>query len=153
MRAVVQRVSSASVRVEQKTVGAIGVGIHILLGVETSDTRTQADWLAEKCVNLRIFDDEAGKFNYSCLDIRGEVMVVSQFTLYGDCRRGRRPGFTRAAEPEKAVQLYEYFVEQIRRTGLRVETGVFAARMRCELVNEGPVTLIIDTEEIFDKNS
>ena len=153
MRAVVQRISRSSVRVNQKTVGSTDTGIHILLGVEASDTRAQADWLAEKCVNLRIFDDEAGKFNYSCLEIKGEVMVVSQFTLYGDCRRGRRPSFSRAAGPEKAAQLYEYFVERIRKTGLRVETGIFAARMQCELVNEGPVTLIIDTEGIIDENT
>jgi D-tyrosyl-tRNA(Tyr) deacylase len=153
MRVVVQRVSRASVKVEDKIVGAIGAGIHILLGVETSDTRKQAEWLAEKCVNLRIFDDEAGKFNHSCLDIQGEVLVVSQFTLIGDCRRGRRPSFTKAAGPDKAIQLYDYFVEQIRETGLLVATGIFAARMQCEIMNEGPVTLIIDTEEPFDKNS
>lgn len=150
MRAVVQRVSRASVIVDGKITGNIDHGIHILLGVKTGDTEKHADWLMEKCVNLRIFDDADGKFNHSCLEIGGHVMVVSQFTLYGDCRRGRRPSFTGAASPELANQLYEYFVRQLRNKGLNVATGIFAARMRCEIINEGPVTIIIDTEDVFD---
>jgi D-tyrosyl-tRNA(Tyr) deacylase len=149
MRAVIQRVSRASVRVDDKVVGEIGKGIHILLGIKSDDTEQHADWLAEKCVNLRIFDNEEGKFHYSCTDIGGEVLVVSQFTLFGDCRRGRRPGFTDAAHPDFAVPLYEYFVEQLRSKGFKVKTGIFAARMRCEIMNEGPVTLILDTEDVF----
>lgn len=150
MRAVVQRVSQASVVVDDQLVGKIGQGIHILLGVKSGDTEKQADWLADKCINLRIFDDDNGKFNFSCLDIGGDVLVVSQFTLYGDCRRGRRPGFTDAAEPEKANQLYEYFIQKIQKQRLKVETGIFAERMQCEIINEGPVTLILDTEDIIE---
>ena len=150
MRAVVQRVSRALVVVDNQTTGQIGPGIHILLGIRTGDTEKQADWLADKCVNLRIFNDEAGKFNHSCLETGGEVLVVSQFTLYGDCRRGRRPGFTDAADPETAERLYEYFISRIREKGLRVQSGIFAATMRCEIVNEGPVTLIVNTEDVFD---
>ncbi|MBN2104138.1 D-tyrosyl-tRNA(Tyr) deacylase [bacterium] len=149
MRAVVQRVDRASVTVNSRVTGKISQGIHILLGVRSGDTKKDAEWLADKCVNLRIFDDEDGKFNYSCLDIRGEVLVVSQFTLYGDCRRGRRPSFTDAAEPEKAEALYDYFVDQLKSKGLTVATGIFAARMQCEIINEGPVTLIVDTEDVF----
>lgn len=149
MRAVIQRVSRAGVRVDDRQVASIDRGIHILLGVQADDTEKHADWLAEKCIHLRIFDDENGKFNYSCVDIGGDVLVVSQFTLYGDCRRGRRPGFTGAAQPEKANRLYEYFVRQLKKKGMHVETGIFAARMQCAIINEGPVTLIVDTEDVF----
>ncbi|MBN1781889.1 D-tyrosyl-tRNA(Tyr) deacylase [bacterium] len=147
MRAVIQRVSQASVIVENRIVGQIGRGIHILLGIRSGDTEAQADWLADKCIHLRIFDDVDGKFNHSCLETGGEVLVISQFTLYGNCRRGRRPSFTQAADPVHAERLYDYFVRQIRARGLKVETGIFAARMCCEIINEGPVTLIVDTEE------
>jgi len=150
MRAVVQRVSRASVIVDGQVTGRIEKGIHILLGIRSGDTEKHADWLAEKCVRLRIFDDEEGKFNYSCADVGGEVLVVSQFTLYGDCRRGRRPGFSKAAGLEEANRLYAYFIRVLEKKGLTVQTGIFAARMQCELVNEGPVTLIIDTEDVFD---
>lgn len=150
MRAVVQRVSRASVIVNEQIIGRIDHGIHILLGVKTGDTEKHADWLVEKCINLRIFDDADGKFNLSCIDVGGEVLVVSQFTLYGDCRRGRRPSFTEAASPDQANYLYEYFIRQLRNRELNVATGVFAARMRCEIINEGPVTMIVDTEDIFE---
>ena len=147
MRALVQRVSRASVAVQGKKVGAIGRGIVILVGVREGDTEEDARWLADKCVNLRIFENDEGKFDLSLLDIRGEALVVSQFTLYGYCRKGRRPSFTDAARPEVARKLYEAFVEALKRTGLNVETGVFAARMKVEILNDGPVTLMVESEE------
>lgn len=145
MRAVVQRVREAKVFVEDEVVGTIGRGVVVLVGVKDGDREEDASWLAEKCVNLRIFENDQGKFHFSLLDIQGEILVVSQFTLYGDCRRGRRPSFTEAAPPEVAEKLYEKFVEALRKTGLHVSTGVFAARMRVEIHNEGPVTLIVDS--------
>lgn len=147
MRVVVQRVSQGRVFVDDKVTGSIGRGLVILLGVKDGDTEEDARWLAEKCVNLRIFENDEGKFHFSLLDIRGEILVVSQFTLYGDCRKGRRPSFTDAAPPEVAEGLYEKFIEILRQTGLRVETGVFASRMRVEIRNDGPVTLIVDSEK------
>ena len=147
MRALVQRVSSASVTVEGRATGAIDKGLLILLGIKQGDTETEADWLAEKCVHLRIFENEAGKFHHSLLDIKGQALVVSQFTLYGDCRRGRRPGFSDAARPETADALYQYFVQQLNRMGVNTATGVFGAHMDVALVNDGPVTLMLDTEE------
>ena len=144
MRAVVQRVSSASVTVDGKVTGQIGFGMLVLLGVTHTDTEAHADRLAEKLANLRFFHDDGGKINLSCLDIKGEVLVVSQFTLYGDCRKGRRPSYTDAAEPQKAEQLYECFMEKMKGFGLRVASGIFGAMMKVSLVNEGPVTLIVD---------
>lgn len=146
MKAVLQRVSQASVSVDRKTVGSIGKGAVILLGVRKSDTQADATWLAEKCVNLRIFENDEGKFHFSLLDIKGDILAVSQFTLYGDCRKGRRPSFTDAAHPETAQPLYDAFVDALRQTGLKVETGVFAARMKVDIHNDGPVTLIVDSE-------
>ena len=145
MRAVVQRVLEAKVFVEDEVVGTIGRGVVVLVGVKDGDREEDARWLAEKCVNLRIFENDQGKFHFSLLDTWGEILVVSQFTLYGDCRRGRRPSFTEAASPEFAKKLYEKFVEALRKTGLNVSTGVFAARMRVEIHNDGPVTLIVDS--------
>jgi D-tyrosyl-tRNA(Tyr) deacylase len=116
----------------------------VLLGVTHTDTEAHADRLAEKLANLRFFHDDAGKMNLSCLDIKGEVLVVSQFTLYGDCRKGRRPSYTDAAEPQKAEQLYEYFIERMKGFGLHIASGIFGAMMKVSLVNEGPVTLIVD---------
>jgi D-tyrosyl-tRNA(Tyr) deacylase len=145
MRAVVQRVLEAKVFVEDEVVGTIGRGVVVLVGVKDGDREEDAGWLAEKCVNLRIFENDQGKFHFSLLDNWGEILVVSQFTLYGDCRRGRRPSFTEAASPEFAKKLYEKFVEALRKTGLNVSTGVFAARMRVEIHNDGPVTLIVDS--------
>jgi len=146
MRIVIQRVSQARVLVDDEVVGAIGRGVVLLLGVKDGDGKEDARWLAEKCVNLRIFENDEGKFDFSLKEIGGEVLVVSQFTLYGDCRRGRRPSFTKAASPEMAEGLYAEFVEILRQMGLSVQTGVFAARMQVEIHNDGPVTLIVDSE-------
>jgi D-tyrosyl-tRNA(Tyr) deacylase len=145
MRAVVQRVSRCKVTVDGRVVGEIGPGLLVLLGVGKADAEAAADYLAEKIAGLRIFEDAAGKMNLSALDTRGEVLVVSQFTLYGDVRRGKRPSFDAAARPEEARKLYEYFVQKIRATGLRCETGEFQAMMQVELVNDGPVTIIVDS--------
>jgi len=145
MRAVIQRVSRAAVDVDERRTGDIETGLLVLLGVHRDDTEAQAEKLAAKLVELRCFNDEAGKMNRSCRDVDGEMLVVSQFTLYGDCRKGRRPSYTDAAPPEKAIPLYEYFVEQLRRLGVRkVATGEFGAMMSVSLVNDGPVTLVID---------
>jgi len=149
MRSVVQRVSRCRVTVGSKTVGEIGPGLLVLLGVGKADTEAAADYLAEKIIGLRIFEDDAEKMNLSVLDKRGQVLVVSQFTLYGDVRRGKRPSFDAAARPEEARRLYEYFVEKIRAAGLRCETGEFQAMMDVELVNDGPVTIILDSEKAF----
>ena len=149
MRAVVQRVSRCKVTVEGRIVGEIGPGLLVLLGVGKADTEAAADYLAEKIIGLRIFEDAAEKMNLSVLDKRGEVLVVSQFTLYGDVRRGKRPSFDSAARPEEARRLYEYFVQKIRAAGLRCETGEFQAMMEVELVNDGPVTIILDSEKVF----
>jgi D-aminoacyl-tRNA deacylase len=129
-------------------VGEIGAGLLVLLGVGKGDDTAAADYLAEKIVGLRIFEDDAGKMNLSVLDQRSEMLVVSQFTLYGDARRGKRPSFDAAARPEEARKLYEYFVSKIRATGLRCETGEFQAMMDVELVNQGPVTIILDSEQV-----
>src|SRR5215831_6616472 len=149
MRAVVQRVARCRVTVEGKTVGEIGHGLLVLLGVGKNDNEAATDYLAEKILGLRIFEDEAGKMNLSVQDTRGEVLVVSQFTLYGDVRRGKRPSFDAAARPEDANRLYEYFVEKIRTAGVRCQTGVFQAMMDVELVNQGPVTIILDSEKVL----
>jgi D-tyrosyl-tRNA(Tyr) deacylase len=149
MRAVVQRVRRCRVVVESKTVGEIGAGLLVLLGVGKADTEAAADYLAKKVLGLRVFEDAAEKMNLSVQDIGGEVLVVSQFTLYGDVRRGKRPSFDAAARPEEACRLYEYFVEKIRSTGLRCETGQFQAMMEVELTNSGPVTILLDSEKIF----
>jgi len=149
VRAVVQRVSEAAVRVDGSVVGQIGPGLVVLLGVGKGDVDSDADYLAEKVANLRILDDEAGQMNRSVLDTRGHVLVVSQFTLYGDARRGRRPGWSAAAPPEEANGLYERFVAGLRGLGLTVETGVFRAMMQVSLVNDGPVTLLLDSRKGF----
>jgi D-tyrosyl-tRNA(Tyr) deacylase len=145
MRAVIQRVSRASVSIDSKVIGEVGRGVLVLLGVRKDDTEANADRLAEKVANLRIFNDEDGKMNLSCLDIGGDALIVSQFTLYGNCRKGRRPSYVDAAEPEEAERLYEYFVEKLREYPLKVATGVFGAMMLVSLVNDGPVTLIVET--------
>jgi D-tyrosyl-tRNA(Tyr) deacylase len=145
MRAVLQRVSEAHVRVEGETLGAIGLGLLVLLGVSRADTERDAERLAAKIVNLRVFEDAAGALNRSLLDVRGALLVVSQFTLLGDCRKGRRPSFVEAAGPEEASRLYEYFVAEAKRLGVRVETGRFRAKMAVSLVNDGPVTLILES--------
>jgi len=147
MRAVIQRVSKACVLVNAKPVGQIGQGLMILLGIRSSDTSDDLNWLAEKCANLRIFENEDGKFHHSLLDIAGEALIVSQFTLYGDTRRGRRPSFTDVASPEMAEPMVETFVRKIKEMGVHVETGQFAAMMDVEIHNDGPVTIIVDTED------
>lgn len=149
MRAVVQRVSEAAVKVEGRPVGQIGRGLLVLLGVGQGDEEADADYLADKVVNLRIFPDEAGNLNRSVLETGGAILVVSQFTLYGDCRKGRRPGFTEAAAPEEAHRLYAGFVSKLRASGIKVEEGVFRAMMDVVLVNQGPVTLLLDSRKLF----
>ena len=149
MRAVVQRVKEASVRVEGEVVGAIGPGLLVLLGVGREDLEEDAEYLAEKTLNLRIFPDDAGQMNLSVLETRGAILAVSQFTLLGDARRGRRPGFSSAATPEEANRLYETFVSRLRPSGLEVETGVFRAMMDVALVNHGPVTILLDSRKVF----
>ena len=149
MRAVVQRVSRAAVRVNAETVGQIETGLVVLLGVAVGDTREAADYLAEKVASLRVFTDREGKMNLAVGEVQGGVLAVSQFTLYSDVRRGRRPSYIRAAAPEEAEPLYEYFVKALRGHGFPVESGVFRAMMELELVNDGPVTILIDSERSF----
>jgi D-tyrosyl-tRNA(Tyr) deacylase len=149
MRAVVQRVSRAKVTVKGETTGEIGLGLLVLLGVGAGDARPDADYLAEKTIGLRIFEDASGKMNLSVGEVSGAVLVVSQFTLYGDVRRGKRPSFDAAAPPEQARELYDYFAERIRAAGLRSETGRFQETMQVELVNEGPVTILLDSAKTF----
>ena len=149
MRAVVQRVSRATVTIGDEVTGEIGHGLLVLLGVGQNDSESDAEYCAEKICGLRIFEDDQGKMNRSLLDDGGSVLAVSQFTLYGDVRRGKRPSFDAAARPEAAKRLYEYFVERIRAAGLHCETGRFQEMMHVALVNEGPVTILIDSEKKF----
>jgi D-aminoacyl-tRNA deacylase len=149
MRAVVQRVSRCRVTVDGNLTGEIGPGLLVLLGVSKTDTEAAADYLVEKTIGLRIFEDAEEKMNLSVQDTGGAVLVVSQFTLYGDARRGKRPSFDAAARPEEARQLYEYFVSRVRAAGLPCETGQFQAMMEVELVNSGPVTILLDSEKLF----
>ncbi len=149
MRAVIQRVQRASVRIDDIIHGEISRGVLVLLGIRGGDTLSDLQWLAEKVVNLRIFEDEQGKMNRSLADIDGEMLIISQFTLYGDCRKGRRPGFSSAAPPEIAEPLYRRFIEEVKSRQIRVASGVFQADMQVELVNDGPVTLLLDTEKQF----
>ena len=149
MRAVVQRVKQASVTVDARQVGAIGPGLLVFLGVGREDGDEDVRYLADKCAGLRIFEDEAGKMNLSVSDVRGEALVVSQFTLFGDARKGKRPSFIAAARPEKAVPLYEAFVRRLRDRGVPVATGEFQAMMDIALVNDGPVTILLDSRKAF----
>jgi D-aminoacyl-tRNA deacylase len=149
MRAVVQRVSRAKVTVNGEISGQVGPGLLVLLGVGVEDTFADADYLAAKIIGLRIFEDSGGKMNFSLADTTGAVLVVSQFTLYGDVRRGKRPSFDAAAPPQSARELYEYFVGKIRAAGLGCETGRFQEMMQVELVNEGPVTILLDSKKNF----
>jgi D-tyrosyl-tRNA(Tyr) deacylase len=145
MRAVIQRVKQSSVKTNGETVGRIGRGLLVLLGVAREDSAEDADYLAKKIINLRIFEDENGKMNRSLLETGGELLAVSQFTLLADCRKGRRPSFVAAAEPEKATELYEKFVVRVRQEGVAVQTGRFRAMMEVALINDGPVTIIIES--------
>lgn len=145
MRAVIQRVAQANVTVDGRCVGEIGPGLLILLGIHETDTIRDIEWLAPKIAQLRIFEDSAGKMNLSILDVEGAALVVSQFTLYGDCRKGRRPSFIEAARPERAIPLYESFCQRLRLEGLKVETGEFGEKMSVRLTNDGPVTLVLDS--------
>lgn len=149
MRAVVQRVSRASVTVESQVAGRIGVGLLVLLGVGQGDTAADGDYLADKIAGLRVFPDDAGVMNRSASEAGGAVLVVSQFTLYGDCRRGRRPSYSEAAPPDEANRLYEHVCGRLRAAGLAVAQGVFRAMMDVELVNDGPVTLLLDSRKAF----
>ncbi len=149
MRAVVQRVSSGSVEVEGSVVGSISAGLVVLLGVSEKDTIEDVKYMVDKIINLRIFEDEDEKMNLSLLDINGELLVVSQFTLYGDCRKGRRPNFMSAARPEKADELYNELVKLAKEAGVKTETGVFQANMKVNIANDGPVTVIVDSEKLI----
>lgn len=149
MRAVVQRVTQAGVTVAEQKVAAIGTGLLVLLGIEQGDDERAAAYLADKIAGLRIFEDAAGKMNLSVADIQGEVLMVSQFTLLGDCRKGRRPGFSHAAPPEVAEPLCDHVVALLKGLGLQVQTGVFRADMAVDLVNDGPVTMLIDSRKLF----
>ena len=145
MRAVIQRVSEARVTVDGEEAGRIGHGLTVLLGIAANDTKTDADYLTEKIVGLRIFPDAEGKFDRSVQEVKGSILVVSQFTLYGDCRKGRRPSFSAAATPDQALPLYEYFINALKTKKIPVATGRFQAMMAVHLVNDGPVTLILDS--------
>ncbi|MCT8139547.1 D-tyrosyl-tRNA(Tyr) deacylase [Anaerobacillus sp. CMMVII] len=146
MRVVVQRTKQASVVVDEKIVGQIEFGFMLLVGITHEDTEADVDFLAEKIVNLRVFEDEAGKMNLSLLDVGGQILSISQFTLYGDCRKGRRPNFMNAAKPEIAERLYHLLNEKFREKGVKVETGIFGAMMDVQLLNHGPVTLIVESK-------
>jgi D-aminoacyl-tRNA deacylase len=147
MKLVLQRVSEASVKVDGRTVGAISTGLVVLVGIAKFDSEADADYLSDKLLGLRIFPDEAGKMNRSIVDAGGSILAISQFTLYGDCRKGRRPSFDAAAPPDLALSIYNYFVDSLRRSPVPVETGTFQASMEVHLVNQGPVTILIDSEE------
>ncbi|MGI6421876.1 MAG: D-aminoacyl-tRNA deacylase [Syntrophomonadaceae bacterium] len=149
MRAVVQRTKCSKVVVDHKTCGEIGAGLMVLLGIKKGDTEKEAQYMMDKIINLRIFPDEEGKMNRSLLDMGGELLLVSQFTLYGDARKGRRPGFSEAALPKEAMALYKYSIDYLQDQGIRVATGVFGAEMLVKIDNDGPVTILLDSEKLF----
>ncbi len=149
MRSVVQRVSRAQVTIDREPVGTIGPGLVVLLGIHKDDGEKEVRWLADKIVGLRIFEDDKGLMNRSLLDVGGEILIVSQFTLYGDCRKGRRPGYSSAARPEVAEPLYEHFIRMVQQQRVTTATGRFGAMMRVELINDGPVTLLLDSAGTF----
>jgi D-tyrosyl-tRNA(Tyr) deacylase len=149
MRAVVQRVKSANVKVNDKIIGSIGQGILLFLGVEETDQETDLEYMCEKIPNLRIFEDENGKMNKSLLDVKGSILVISQFTLLGDARKGRRPSFTDAAKPEKAIPMYEKFIACMKEKNITTQSGEFGAEMEVELINDGPVTILLDSKKVF----
>lgn len=145
MKAVIQRVSEASVKVDDQIVGEIGKGLMLLIGIDENDEKADADWLIQKILNLRIFGDENDKLNLSVKDISGEILCISQFTLIADYKKGNRPSFIKAAKPEKAVPLFKYFKEEIAKSGLKIEKGIFGADMKVSLINDGPVTIVMDS--------
>jgi len=149
MRAVIQRVSRASVTVDGETTGEIGAGILVLLGIHRDDGTKEIQWMVEKIIHLRIFEDKNGKMNDSLLDTGGAMLIVSQFTLYGDCRKGRRPGYSSAAPPDSAKNLYQQFIDSIKQKNIPASCGRFQAHMDVELVNDGPVTLMLDSSKLF----
>ena len=146
MKAVIQRVSESSVKVDGKIVGEIGNGLMLLIGIEEEDEKSDADWLVQKILNLRVFGDDDGKLNLSILDIKGNILCISQFTLIADYRKGNRPSFIKAAKPEKAIPLFEYFKSEISKSGLKTESGIFGADMKVSLINDGPVTILMDSK-------
>ena len=151
MKAVIQRVSQAQVKVDGTIVGAISRGLLLLIGIDEEDENNDADWLAQKILNLRIFGDEEGKLNLSILDIAGEILCISQFTLIADYKKGNRPSFIKAAKPNKAVPLFDYFKAELIKSNLKTESGIFGADMKVEIYNDGPVTIILDSHELFKK--
>ena len=146
MRVVIQRVSEASVKVDNKVVGEIGKGLMLLIGVDESDENTDADWLVKKILDVRVFSDEEGKMNHSVKDINGEILCISQFTLISDYKKGNRPSYIKAARPDKAIPLFEYFKDEMKKSGLKTESGIFGADMKVSLINDGPVTLVFDSK-------
>ena len=144
MRVVIQRVSEASVKVDNKIVGEIGKGLMLLIGVDESDENTDADWLVKKIIDVRVFSDDEGKMNHSVKDINGEILCISQFTLISDYKKGNRPSYIKAARPDKAIPLFEYFKDEMKKSGLKTESGIFGADMKVSLINDGPVTLVFD---------
>ncbi|KFF11529.1 D-aminoacyl-tRNA deacylase [Chryseobacterium soli] len=145
MRVVVQRVSEAGVKVDGKTVGEIGKGFMLLVGIDENDEKTDADWLVQKILNLRVFGDQDDKLNLSVMDISGEILCISQFTLIADYKKGNRPSFIKAAKPDKAIPLFDYFKEEIAKSGLKTASGIFGADMKVSLINDGPVTIVMDS--------
>ena len=146
MKVVLQRVSEASVKVDNKIVGKIGNGLMLLIGVDENDDHVDADWLVKKVIDVRVFSDEAGKMNHSVKDIKGEILCISQFTLISDYKKGNRPSYIKAAKPDKAIPLFEYFKEELKKSGLKIESGIFGADMKVSLINDGPVTLVFDSK-------
>ena len=149
MRAVWQRVKEAKVSVDGKVHGSIGYGALVFIGMESEDTTKDLDYIVDKCVNLRLFEDEQGRFNRSIVDVGGQILMVSQFTLLGDCRKGRRPSFSRAMKPKEAERMYKLAIEKIRNRGIKCEEGVFQAHMEVSLINDGPVTVLLDSRKVF----
>lgn len=146
MKAVIQRVSEANVKVDHKTVGEISNGLLLLIGIDEEDEQSDADWLIQKILNLRIFGDEEGKLNLSVLNISGEILCISQFTLIADYKKGNRPSFIKAAKPDKAIPLFDYFTKEIAKSNLKIESGIFGADMKVSLLNDGPVTIVMDSK-------
>lgn len=146
MKIVIQRVTEANVKVEEKIVGEITKGLLLLIGIDEEDEKTDADWLVQKILNLRVFGDEEGKLNLSVTDISGEILCISQFTLIADYKKGNRPSFIKAAKPDKAIPLFEYFKAEIAKSGLKTESGIFGADMKVSLLNDGPVTIVMDSK-------